>query len=245
MVQGLSNTISEKRCNQVLYCLRKNAKALKTFSTTCNTLLDVRAVLHSFQNDHIIDSRFTKIEDTCTNGLSFTMYNRDPCQVLMEQLATTMSEDVVTEHWEAIRISHPLNAEIETATCKAMEVEAKLSLLEHVSWKDDWSVPIRSAVDCIQLDSNKSQTLLSTGSLALYPLRDTVLNFLEGVRRGYIVNGSTLLAYFILKRITVRIRRIRKKMGPLAIEQRLRLFQLSKSVFRWHWLSLHGLHLLV
>lgn len=51
----------------------------------------------------------------------------------MEQIATPMSEDVVTEHQKAIRISHLLNAEIGTADRKTVEREVKLSLLEQFS----------------------------------------------------------------------------------------------------------------
>lgn len=79
MVQRPRSSISEKHCNRVLHCFCENAEALKTFLKTCNVLSDVRDVLYNFQNEHIIDSRFTKTEGTCTNELSFTMYSRDPC----------------------------------------------------------------------------------------------------------------------------------------------------------------------
>lgn len=121
MVQRPNSSISKKHCNRVLHCLRKNAEALKTFLTTCNILPNFQDVSHSFQIDHIVDCRFTKTEVTCTNSSSFNIYNRDPCEALMKRMATAMLKVVVTEHQEAIIVSHLLSVEIGTATCKAVE----------------------------------------------------------------------------------------------------------------------------
>lgn len=130
LVKGPSSSISEKHCSRVLHCLRENAEAMKSFLTLSNTPWVVRGVFHAFQNDHVINSRFTKLEGACTNELLLTMYSRDSRQILMEQMATAMSEDVVMEHRDAIRISHLLNAEIDLAAWMAGEREEKLSLLE-------------------------------------------------------------------------------------------------------------------
>lgn len=60
------------------------------------------------------------------------MYSRDPFPVLIEEMATEMSEDVVMEHRVAVRISHPLNAKTVTNACKAVKREVKLLFLEQI-----------------------------------------------------------------------------------------------------------------
>lgn len=73
-----------------------------------------------------------------------------------------------------------------------------------------------SALSCVKLFSDKPQTSLSRGLLVFLSLDIILLHFLEGIRR---VNGSTSLAYLLIrfKKITVRIKRIRKKVGQLAL----------------------------
>lgn len=57
----------------------------------------------------------------------------------------------------------------------------------------------QSAIGCLQLFSNKSETSLSSGAFIFYPMNSTLLNFTEKTRPDHISNYLTVFAYLPIR----------------------------------------------
>lgn len=91
--------------------------------------------------------------------------------------------------------SHPMNSNVGTKAFVAVEHAVKTDHDLGVIWKSKLENEVQSTVECLQIYSDKSQTLLSGSLLSFYSIHITLLNSTENMRRKQIVSGASLPAY--------------------------------------------------
>lgn len=89
-----------------------------------------------------------------------------------------------------------MGAEIGIFACRVVEQPIKCSIRLDSVWKTADNDNLQSVFACVQIFSDKSETLSIAGGPTFYPLHVTLLNFSEIMRPFQILSGATVLAYF-------------------------------------------------
>lgn len=90
---------------------------------------------------------------------------------------------------------HPMNSNIDSAACLTALKQIKTSFGHLVSWKYGHTDGIQSAIGCLQIFSEKSQTSISAGATQFYPIHVTLQNLKEDARRINNVIGTTVVGF--------------------------------------------------
>lgn len=108
----LCNSVRDKKCEYVLSVLRDSLECLPLFLSAYKGVPDICKNIVSIASNDTFDSRFLMMEGIYTNELAFFLYCRDPIAVIKEQVAKTMSNDIITKCSCSDKITHAVNLEI-------------------------------------------------------------------------------------------------------------------------------------
>lgn len=192
---NITRAAPDRLCNALLVTMRKYSSYIEHFVTTFSSIDLMRSYKTTRMEGKLMRGGFEKRVMTASNGLKYELYCRNPVDVLVDQVAKTPSDGVVTVHGERDVYCHPLNSFIGKYACPAAERAIKQDCDSSVSWKTYAEDGVQSAIGCLQIFSDKSQTSLKAGSLVFYPLHVTLLNFTEEWRRAHITSGRTITSY--------------------------------------------------
>ena len=186
---------SNKKCNDVLSTLKRNASSVVDFLSKFRDMESIKSH-HRKKVVQDIEARgFKKEIYVSKEKVRVEYYVRDAVEVIKSQISSTSSDSIITEASVNCSIrSHPMNSDLGHAALKAEQI-IKESLKEGIYWRTKKDDGVKSFVSLLQVYSDKSQVNLKPTSFTFYPLHITLLNFTEEERREQITSRRSVVAY--------------------------------------------------
>lgn len=114
-------------------------------------------------------------------------------QALRRQIADAHWNGLLTRSKGRELRTYQRNTAIGREACQVADVCIKSHVNKKFTWNCRRSSGEESLPEGVQTFNGKSQTLLNTGSLTLYPLHITLITFSNDCHRSHIKNGNTVM----------------------------------------------------
>lgn len=200
----ICRVVGDRRCDELLKAVRENISYCTDFFTKFASMSSIRVHRSEGMKTKLRREGFSLKSFHTESGLVYSVYWRDPVDVLRRQVERTPKSEFFTrcgeisggtENTDSVVYTHPMNSEFGTGACAAAEDCVKKSLNRNVCWKIMARDGEQSAIAGVQVFSDKSHMSLDIDSLAFHPLHATFVNFSEDSRRKHITSGCTVVAY--------------------------------------------------
>lgn len=120
---------------------------------------------------------------------------RESREVIRSKILSVSSADNIVRPVGADVFSNPINFYVGTHVWAAVKQEIKTDPHVSVTWKQKKEDGSQSAVGCLRIYSDKSQTSFTASPFVLYLIHITVFNFTKDQRRKQIVLSALLPGY--------------------------------------------------